>query len=294
MRKLTEEAPVALFALLVVGVLVLAVAVLLQRAASVSDADVAWLAGAEVVPADEACVYRAYLVRHRSRRVLGGLSGVALAVVLGVRWAGSVRIGLGEGSPLTDVLFCGLAGTVLGAFSAEAYRLRPVAAHPAVASLEPRPPVARPGVMRAGWGVVGAALLVGIVGWIATGSVAALVMGLAGAALVAVTAATERAVRGRRRIVTEPRVMAVDARLREFAGEVVAWLALASAILAAGWVCALLPWDGAVAGWVGLGTACASLVGTVLALRRASPRPRRGRVAVRLAARPAVGSGPST
>lgn len=87
--------------------------------------DIAWLADAPdaSVEPDEGEVYRRYLTRHRTHRLVGGLLGVLLALVLGIRAYGEVRIGVGGGSPLADVLFCGLAGVLVGAFSAEAFRL---------------------------------------------------------------------------------------------------------------------------------------------------------------------------
>jgi hypothetical protein len=267
----------AAFGLLLVAALVVLLTTVVGRARHVTARDVAWLAGVATVLDDEATVYRAYLARHRTRRVLGGLAGVGFAVVVGVRWYGTVRVGVGGTSPLADVLFCGLAGTVLGALSAETYRLRPLGG-PAVASLAPRAPGPRRGLVRTAWAIAGSAVAVGLGSAVVTGRPDALLMAVAGALLVGVAALTLRAVRRRRRVVDAPGVAAVDARLRAFAGEAAAWLALASAVLGTGWTCAFLPWSGRAA-WVGLALAVGSLVVTGWALHRASPRPPRSFVA---------------
>ncbi|GMA23939.1 hypothetical protein GCM10025864_16980 [Luteimicrobium album] len=267
----------AVFALLLTAVLMVVLATVVGRARRVTARDVAWLAGSAAVPDDEARVYRLYLARHRTRRVLGGLAGVGFAVVVGVRWYGTVRAGVGGASPLADVLFCALAGTVVGALSAETYRLRRLVG-PAVASLAPRSPGPRGGLVRTAWAVAGAAVAVGLGCAVATGRLGALLMAVATALLVGVAAFTLRAVRRRRRVVDDPRAAAVDARLRAFAGETVAWLALAAAALGAGWTCAFLPWSGGPA-WVGPALAVGSLAVTGWALHRASPRPPRSFVA---------------
>ncbi|KGM14778.1 hypothetical protein N867_16085, partial [Actinotalea fermentans ATCC 43279 = JCM 9966 = DSM 3133] len=93
--------------------------------------DILWLAGRPVTD-QEADVCARYLRRHRTHRVVGGLAGVAFALVVSLRWGGPGLV-LG-GAPLADPLFGGVAGVVVGALSAETYRLRLPRSAPATAS----------------------------------------------------------------------------------------------------------------------------------------------------------------
>ncbi|NNH24730.1 hypothetical protein HLB09_16875, partial [Pseudokineococcus marinus] len=173
--------------LLLAVLLVLGGLLLVRRLASarVTSADVSWLAGAAPgapVPDDEAHVAARYLARHRRHRSVGGLLGVALAVVVGVRWYQSVGFGFSQGSPLADVLFCGVAGVLVGALLAETYRLRP-AAGARTASLEPHAPAPHAGTVLAARVVLAASLVAGAA-LLVTGAGAAAVTSAAAGALV--------------------------------------------------------------------------------------------------------------
>jgi len=235
--------------------------------------DVVWLAGGPV-PADEAAVYGRYLDRHRRHRLLGALLGVAFAVVIGIRWFGAVRIGIGLGHPLGDVLFCGLAGTIAGALSAETFRLSPVRSPRVTASLQARPRtagVSRPVVVARSLTL--AAVVVGALSLPGSGYPA--VSALGGVIMVGLAEATRAATLRRRRPVLSERARVVDGRIRAFSLEALANLELSAAVLAGGWTLAHVPgW--AVAGPAAVvrgGVTLAALVAAVILLRRARTSP---------------------
>lgn len=239
--------------------------------------DVEWLAGDAYPSADEAVVYRRYLQRHRRHRAIGGVVGAAFAVVVGIAWFGRVRAGIGAGSPFGDVLWCTLAGILCGALSAETFRFdQPQARAPrTAASLEPHPPAARGDLARAARIVTGAALVAAatVVAVRGLGSLDVLTVAVAGVAIVAVAEAARAAIARRRRPVMTDAAARVDARIRAFAGQAVARLELAAAVLTAGWVLSDLFGDAdAAVGWVGVVVVCAALVWTLVLLHRAAPR----------------------
>ncbi|GAA1434463.1 hypothetical protein GCM10009616_28970 [Microlunatus lacustris] len=284
----------SLLALLVAAVLLLAAALILaavallryRAAERVLTADVVWLVGAAPgsrVPDGEADVAARYLVRHRQHRLVGGLLGVGFAVVVGLRWYQSVGFGFAQRSPLADVLFCGVAGVLVGALLAETYRLRP-APGPRTTVLEPRPAAPHARTVQAARLVLAAALLAGLLLLLAGSGSAALTSAAAGTLLVGVAELTRRRIVDRRRPVRAERVDRLDQQLRVFAATSVARLELAAAVLTAMWVLAW--WQAAtpqppvvldvLAGVGGI----AGLVVVVVFLLRAAPRaPRRAQVA---------------
>lgn len=241
----------------------------------VIDRDVRWLVGAEVTPA-EAHVAARYLRRHRLHRLVGGLFGMALALVIGIRWYGQGGLALGTTSPLADVLFCGVAGVVVGALSAETYRLRLPRGGPVAASLAPRPGLP---LGRHAWTaravLVGSAVL-GLAAGLAWDDWGGAFAAACGAVVVAVAEATRTAVAHRRRPVLSDRAGVLDGRLRGFAAASVTRLELSVAALVAVWAFGSLPDDDAAwtvvaaAGWL------TGLVVAVVQLRHAAPRPPRG------------------
>jgi len=257
------------FVVIAAGVLALVVALVVSASARADGRDVAWIAGEVFPPAEEARVYARYLTRHRRHRVVGGVFGACVAVVVGVRWYGSVTVGVGNGNPAADLLLCTLSGVVLGALSAETYRLRQPRV--TVASLRGRAPLPRAGVVRASWVVTGTAIVAGALLAAAGDGTVALVAAAIGGVTVLVGQATRRAIRDRARPVLSDRAAHVDARMRAFAGESVAWLQLAAAVLTAAWVASQVPTDAGVATIAVLG----GLVVVVVLLRRARPRPSR-------------------
>lgn len=233
--------------LVVVGGTALALWLVLHLAARRAELpEVAWLAG-HSVPLDEATVYARYLDRHRRHRTFGGLLGVALAAVVGFQWYATVRVGIGMGNPLGDVLFCGLGGVIAGALSAETFRFSRVASPHVTASLAEHRTQAPPtphAVVLARW-FTAAAILVAALALPATIYPALSAVG--GLVMVGMAEATRLATVRRRRPVLSDRARVVDARMRTFALGVLANLELGAAVLAAGWTIAGMPgWDNGV------------------------------------------------
>lgn len=265
--------PISLLVLLL-GVLVV---VLVVRRTGVDDRDVAWIAGSTDVRPDEARVYRRYLERHRRHRLAGGTLGVLLAVVVGVRNYGEIQlIGAGSVSPFADVFFCAVAGILVGALSAETYRLAQPRGTVATASLVPREAVALGGVVTAARVLVGLGLVWGAVSFALAGEPSALGVGVFGVVLAALAESTRAAVTGRRRPVRSLRAVHVDGQIRRFAGRSVSWLQLSAASLTAAWVLSLTPVaEESGLAWILVLPVLAGLVAAVVLLRRAAPRPHR-------------------
>jgi hypothetical protein len=265
------------FTLLIVLVVVM---VLIPAAtfvrAHVSARDISWLAGSSTPPQPEAEVYARYLARHRRHRVVGGLFGILLAAVVGGRWYGTVGLGVGQQSPLADLLFCGLAGVLVGALSAESFRLSQPVSSTVSASLAEHPGAARPDLIRVARSFVVAALVAGVLIAMTGHGLAALGVALGGLFLAAVAEATQAAISGRRRPVLSDRAREVDLRMRGFASTSVAWLQLAAAVLVAAWVLAKAPgFGGGPPEVIQTLAVLAGLIATIVLLRRAAPRPPR-------------------
>lgn len=213
--------------------LVLGVLVVLRRT-RVDDRDVAWLAGGQP-PADPAVdqVYRQYLLRHRSHRAVGGSLGVLLALTYAIAARGTVYVGIGA-SPWGDVVFCGLAGVVAGALSAEVYRVA-APPGPAVASLAPHSRPREQHMVVAGRCLLLLAVAVAVPSMTVGSPVPTVAAVLAGAAVVGMAEAARRAIADRRRPVLSPAAAQVDSRVRAYASGAVARLELAAGALTATW-----------------------------------------------------------
>ncbi len=243
---------------------------------AVSSGDVAWLAGTLPPPA-EANVYARYLERHRRYRLTGGLFGAVFAVVVGVRWYGSISIGIGEGSPLADILFCTLAGTLVGALLAERFRLSDPESTTVAASLSPREEPAGRSLVGAARTIAAASIALGALVAAAGSESLPLVVALCGGGVVLIAEATRAAIIGRRRPLLSERAGAVDLRIRAFAVTSIAQLELAAAVLTAGWTISKVPnFDGDVLQVLRFLVVIGCLVAAVALLRRAAPRPPRG------------------
>jgi len=265
------------FLAVIVVVVVLAVRLLGTR---VSIRDVAWIAGTPYSSPAEEDVYTRYLQRHRRHRLAGGIFGMLVALVVGIRYFGSVSIGVGQQSPLGDLLFCGLAGVLLGALSAESFRLSDPPSTTVSASLEEHPKAAGPSLIRTARGIALAAIGGGGVIAATVHDFTALAIAVGGMVVVAIAEATQAAIVGRRRPVLSDRARDVDLRMRAFASMSIARLELAAAVLTAAWTFSKVP--GSDTGPVALLQLLAvlgGLVTTVILLRRASPRPPRSWVA---------------
>ncbi|RXR25660.1 hypothetical protein EQW78_12275 [Oerskovia turbata] len=254
--------------LLLVGLVVLLV-VALNISRRVSAGDVRWIAGTADVPPAQADVYRRYLARHRQHRMVGGLLGTALGVLLGLRWNATI--------PLDLVLFCGVTGVLVGSLSAETYRLsRPravdgVAPSLRTASLTPRPPLEHGRVLVTARVLLAVALLVGLVGVIA-GQTAPLLVALTGVVVAAVAERTQSVVRSRRRPVVSPDAAAVDHRIRAFASRSLAWLEAGAATLTVSQVLASVPVTSPPLAAAQTFLSITLLVTTFVLVHRASPQ----------------------
>ncbi|ACZ30124.1 hypothetical protein Xcel_1093 [Xylanimonas cellulosilytica DSM 15894] len=260
---------------LVVALVALVVAGVLGRPAD-AGRDAAWLARTWVVPPDEVDVYSRYLARVRTHRRVGGLLGVLFAAVVGIVYAGTIGFGIVAPGPLGDVLFCGVAGVLVGAMSAEVYRLGlPRAATTASASLAPRPTLPGARQVLAARVVVTVAVGVGAALVITGHDVTTLLAAALGALLVGLCEATRAAVAHRRRAALSERALVVDGNLRAFAARTVAALELAAAVLAATWAASGAHAAGWLPGVLGMVVVLGGLVVAVVLLVKASPRPPR-------------------
>jgi hypothetical protein len=248
---------------------------LVSMAARITDRDVAWISGTTGASPSEAEVYRRYLQRLRRHRLAGGLLGSLFALVVGIRFYASVSIGVGQQSPLADVLFCGLAGVLVGAFSAESFRLSEPPSSTVSASLAARPGASRPDLTRLARGIVAAALIAGALVAVTGHGFTPWWIAVAGAALTLLAEATQAAIKGRRRPVLSDRAHAVDLTMRSFASTSTAYLQLAAAVLTAAWTVSKIDLPFAPVAVVQGVVVLASLVLTVVLLHRASPRPPR-------------------
>ena len=268
-------------ALAVLALFVVFLIALVRRSVPTA-ADIARLAGPNFSPTgttqndDAVAVCRRYLTRHRRHRLAGGLIGVLFAAIIGVRWFGSVSIGLGQGSPLADLLFCGIAGVIVGTLSAESFRLTTTPDAKRAASLAPRPIPAGSERVAVSRTIAVAAVAVGAVaafanhGWLALVTSLVLVVPLAVAELVMVVIA------GRSRPAMTDRARNLDARLRTFAGSSLSYLHLATTSLMLGWTVAKIESLSGLLAIIRFCVATGCLIVAVAMLRRAAPRPSGG------------------
>jgi hypothetical protein len=258
----------ALFVVFVLGI------ALFSGKGTISNRDISWISGDSAGPSESACVYAHYLLRHRHHRFAGGAFGVLFAGIVGVRYYARVSIGVGQQTPLADVLFCGLAGVLLGALSAESYRLS-----------EPRNPWSTASLVTTKTKLQNkvklsrsVAVLCPFGGFVYASSGqgwSAFFVGLVGLLVVLLAELTTRAINGRKRAVLSDQAHVVDNRLRFFATNSVGWLQLAVALLSLAWSLSkvLLPktWVADVQIFV----VSVVLVGSVVCLRKGAPRPPR-------------------
>lgn len=247
---------------------------LLLSGTRVDERDILWLAGRPVT-AQEADVCARYLRRHRVHRVVGGLFGIAFAVVLSLRWGGPGVV-IGD-DPLADLWLCGVAGVVVGALSAETYRLRLPRSAPATASLAPRPALPMRREVVVAWALVAAGALAGVPGVVAGGDLVGLRAAVLGALVLGAGAAARSAIAYRRRPVLSERALELDGRMRGFAAASVARLQVSLGTMVLAWSIWSIPdLSGTLPGFV-LGVASlGALVVAIHYLRRAAPRPPAG------------------
>jgi hypothetical protein len=240
----------------------------------------AWLAEPLPVTSQEASVVMRYLNRHQTHRAVGATLGVILAVVAGVRLYGEVTIGIGRRSPLADVLFCGLAGSIVGTLSAETFRLTEPRRVVSAASLAARTPVIPVGLVRLSRTLTAGSLAAGAAILVVSGDAGPAAIAAAGATLAVVAEATRRAVRSRQRPVMSDRARWVDNRMRWFAHRTVGLLQAAAAWLVLGWVVSKTGGtDRAWADVLRFVVVLGCLVAAIVHLHRGAPRRPRGWVA---------------
>ncbi len=221
-----------------------------------------------------------YLGRMRAQRFWGGIVGVLFAVVFGIRWDGSVHLGIGDGHPLADVLYCGLAGVVVGGLSAESFRLSEPRSTIVAASLEPRQ-LEVPAVRQRARLLAGVTCVWAMVQTVVWSRWTPLLVATAGLALAGIGEATHRAIETRRRPLLSDEALAVDRHLRRFAVLNSARLQLSAAYLTAGWVVSKSSWDFVPEALAPIQAATSVLIvfgclfWSVRQLRRSAPRPPR-------------------
>ncbi|MDH3499262.1 MAG: hypothetical protein OEM97_04000 [Acidimicrobiia bacterium] len=242
----------------------------------VSDRDVAWIAHAVQPPPPQAVVYSRYLQRHRRHRLAGGLFGTIFAVTMGIRWYGEVHIGIGEGNPLADILFCAMAGVLVGALSAETFRLSEPASSTIAASLATRDDPSRRDLTKLARSITIMSLAIGGLVAATGNGTESLWVAAAGGLVAMVAEATRSAISSRRRPVLSDQARAVDLRIRTFANRSVAALQLAAALLAIGWTVAKIPaGEPAAIGLLRFLFVLGCLFATAILLNTAAPRPSR-------------------
>ena len=231
--------------LIMLAVIVAAIGFAMQwfaSAGTVSDRDVAWLAENEAPTDQEAEVYRSYLRRHRKHRLTGGFFGAFFAAVVGIRLNQSITIGIGEaGTPLADVWFCALAGAIIGALSAESFRLSEPRSDSIAASLADREIEADERVVVAARAIAALTVLIGVFAAVSGRGFDALAISVGAVVLTGVSEQTRSATRNRRRPLLSDEAKVVDMHIRSFATRSVALLQLSAALLAAVWAVSKLP-----------------------------------------------------
>lgn len=265
---------------ILVVVLVLGMVTAFAARSARSGADAGWLAEPLPSTTHEASVLVRYLRRHRLHRSVGATLGVVLATVAGIRLYGELTIGIGRRSPLADLLFCGLAGSIVGTLSAETFRLSQPRSEVRSASLIERTPLVPVRLLVLGRALTIAACLGSLAILVVARDAGPLAIAIAGVAITGVAELTRRAITGRQRPVMSDRARWVDDRMRWFAHRVVGNLQLSAAWLVAGWVVSKTgDTEHPAVDVVQLVTVLGCLVAAVVHLLRATPRRPRGWVA---------------
>lgn len=239
---------------------------------------VAWLAGPDFDDPTQADHREAlevcdlYLLRHARHRLVGGVFGVLFAAVVGVRWYGTVTVGIGSGNPLADLLFCGLAGVIVGALSAETFRLGSDRSEQRTASLTQRHVNAGKPRLVLAQSLALIAITCGLTAAATGHDVMALAIALIVAVPVVVAERVHVAIVTRPRPVMTDRALLLDMRLRSFAASSVSYLELAAAALMLGWTLSKIQGVPAVVTVGQFVVVVACLIVAVVSLRRAAPR----------------------
>lgn len=265
-----EGAWVGAFFVVAAAITLVGIGGVLLAGTRVYQRDILWLAGRPVTE-QEADVLTCYLRRHRVHRVVGGLTGVAFALVVSLRTGGPGLV-IGD-DPFADLLFCGVAGVVVGALSAESYRLRLPRSAPVAASLAPRPALPLRHEVVVSWALVATGLAAAVPGLVG-GNLLALRAAAFGAAVLAAGAATRSAIAHRRRPVLSERALELDGRMRGFASASVARLQVSMGTMVVVWsIWAIPDLSGTPLGFLAALASVGGLFVAIRSLRRAAPRP---------------------
>ncbi len=259
------------------GIVVLLLALLVVAGVVARSAQLVTAGGwlAEPLPpgSHEASVLVRYLRRHVLHRRIGATVGVVVATVAGIRLYGELNIGIGTRSPLADILFCGLAGSIVGAMSAETFRLSDDRNDVRAASLAERTPLVPVRLLVLSRALTITSCLGAVAILVVARDAGPLVIAAAGVAVAGVAEATRSAITSRPRPVMTDRARWVDDRMRWFAQRAVGNLQLAAAWLLAGWVVSKTgDTDHTPVDVLQVVTVLGCLAATVVHLLRASPR----------------------
>ena len=245
--------------------------------AKVTSNDVAWLSAGSAASMEEETVYHRYLDRHRRHRLFGGFFGAVFAALVGIRLYQNVTIGIiADGLPLADIWFCALAGIMVGALSAEQFRLNEPQSDTVAASLAERGIEPNQALILVARGLAVSALLAGAAIAGLSSSFDALAIAILGVLLATVAERTRQAVSTRRRPLLSPSAKTVDIRIRTFASDSVTQLQVSAAFLVTAWVTSKLPdTEIAAVDFFQFAGVMVFLIASVVTLRKARPYPPR-------------------
>lgn len=258
----------ALPATVLATMLTVARAVLLHRRVD-PLVDAAWLTGRPYHDKAGVEVMARYLWRVRSHRINGAVVGAGIALLEGLTEHRRVSIGIGGPgwSPMGDVLFGGLGGLLVGSVLAETWRIR-IGGAVRHAELEARAPDVKATSLRP---VVACLTAATVALGLASGELRGFALAAASSALLVVHQLVLRAVAERGRPALPPELRLADDTIRRFASRRLTVETLAAAVLLAGWQFGGVPRP--ISDWIVAGISLASLVGTVVLLRRSRPWP---------------------
>ena len=206
------------------------IVVLVVRDQQISTRDIEWIAGGPPRSDIESRVYTTYLKRHNYGRLVGGLIGIAIGLVVILRW-GEDSISVGFGIPMPgNLLVWWLSGVVVGSVMMETYRLHRSASQSVrTAILQSRPPRPLPSIVFVARILTGLTVVIAVIAAI-LGDTNGCGGALFAVIIVGVAELTQHAITNRAQPVSE-RALHIDTRLRWFAGSSTAWLGLAGACL---------------------------------------------------------------
>ena len=196
----------------------------------IPDRDVAWIAGGHQPDPQQATIYRTCLRRHRQGRVIGGLTGIAVGLIVIFRWDDDWTITIGVAPMPSNIIMWWLCGVVIGNLLAESYHLSRTTSGVRRAGLDPRSASPLPKVVRTARIAAVLAIVVGIVGVAVWKDLSALPGLVCAVVIVGFAETARRVITDRPRPTTDPAIT-VDDRLRWFSASSLAWLELAGTVL---------------------------------------------------------------